>query len=306
MFSVVVLTFNRPQRIVKQVEYLARLVSADCEVIIVDNCSDTPVTDLVPKNLDITIVRNEKNLGAVGRRMGMDLACGDFVVTLDDDVYGLTVQHLKEIEKVLREPLVGAVNFRIEDELTGKVVDWCHPYDRERFCDASFETSDISEGAVAFRREALGGLNFYPDYFFISHEGIDLAFRLITAGWRVLYCPDIKVVHGYEQAAREDWRRYYFDTRNQLWFVLRNVWFWEGAKRLLIGWGAMFVYAARDGYLRYWFKGVVDSILGARRAMTDRIALTVAAKQRVKWIERNKPGFWDMVKVRLRTRQVRI
>lgn len=76
MFSVVVLTFNRPQRIVKQVEYLARLVSADCEVIIVDNCSDTPVTDLVPKNLDITIVRNEKNLGAVGRRMGMDWPVG--------------------------------------------------------------------------------------------------------------------------------------------------------------------------------------------------------------------------------------
>jgi GT2 family glycosyltransferase len=276
------------------------------ETIIVDNCSEIPVKTILP-NSPFIIVRNEKNLGAVGRNKGIEIARGSIIVTLDDDVYGLSDQHLAYLQEMLRQqPDLAAINFRIEEEGTGRLTDWCHPCDPVMGAEREMETNDISEGAVAFRRAALEQVGLYPESFFISHEGPDLAFRLINAGWRIIYSPRVKVIHGYEQTARVSWRRYYYDTRNQLWFVLRNLSFWYGLKRLMTGWGAMMVYSVRDGYSRYWFRAVWHALLGARREWQQRTPPVPGIERRWKEIERDKPGFWVMVRKRLFNREVRI
>jgi GT2 family glycosyltransferase len=304
-FTLVILTYNRPERVQMHLEYLAHLSRTDLEVIFVDNCSEVRVSSLVP-NGRYTVVRNETNLGAVGRNRGIEAACGDIVITLDDDVYGITDQHLDSLREVMKQPNIAAVNFHIREEDTGRIANWCHPYDGEKFCYQSFETNGISEGAVAFRRTALAQVGLYPDYFFISHEGPDLACRLINAGWRLIYSPDVVVTHAYEQRGRAGWRRYYYDTRNLLWLVLRNFSLWSGLKQLFIGWGSMLVYSIRDGYLRFWFKAVWDSFLGIPRALRDRVPLTAAAKKQWLQIEKHRLSFWKMAKKRLISRDVRI
>ncbi len=305
-FSLIILTFNRPDRVVQQLECLENISRTDLEIIIVDNCSEQPVTELVPENKDINIVRNERNLGAVGRNKGLEVAKGEFIITLDDDVYGLSNDAFDVISHLFERTDLAAINFRIEEEGTGNITDWCHPCDSETWVDKELMTNDISEGAVVFRKSALELVGLYPDSFFISHEGPDLAFRLINNGWQVIYTPLITVVHGYEQIARKSWRRYYYDTRNQLWFVLRNLTFSYGAKRLLIGWGSIFIYSLRDGYFRYWVKAICDSLLGAPLAIKQRVSPTPDAIKCWAIIERNKPGFWVMVRRRLFKKEVRI
>lgn len=304
--SIVILTYNRRDRVSQQMKLLSNLTYEPIEIIVVDNCSDEPINDLISEDRRAILIRNSENLGATGRNRGIEVATGDIIVTLDDDVYGLVDNHLCVLCHLMESPDVAAVNFKIQEEGTGRIINWCHPYIVENFAGNGFETNEISEGAVAFKRSALMQVGLYPEYFFISHEGPDMALRLINAGWRVIYCPDIVVTHAYDQRARASWRRYYFDTRNQLWLIIRNLSFWYGFKRLAIGWCSMLVYSIRDGYLRYWLKAVWDALLGAPRAWRDRIPPTSQARKRWLQIEQQKPGFWKMVKKRLFSREVRI
>ncbi len=307
-FSIVILTFNRRDRIKHQLELTRNLSlgGTKLEIIIVDNASETRIDDLISDDPRIKLVRNEKNLGAVGRNKGMQIARGKIIITLDDDVYGISDENLYHLKELFQDSGIAAVNFKVIEEGTGRIANWSHPYDEVFFHDRRLETTSISEGAVAFRRSALQAVGFYPEYFFISHEGPDLALRFINNSWRVIYTPEIKVKHGYEKIGRPGWRRYYYDTRNYLWLVLRNYPVKLGIKTLFIGWGSTFVYSIRDGFLKYWFKAVFDAFGGAGQAIVDRAPLSHEAVKKIQFIEKNKPDFFKMVKKRLFGKEVRI
>ncbi len=298
LFTLVILTYNRPERVQIHLEYLDKIAIENLEVIFVDNCSETHVSELM-SGYPYIVIRNEENLGAVGRNKGIEAAQGEIIITLDDDVYGITNKDLEHIQDIMQQSDIAAVNFCIREEGTERIANWCHPFDEDFFVCQNFETNSISEGAVALRRSALAQVGLYPEYFFISHEGPDLAMRLINAGWRLVYSPEIVVTHAYEQRGRKSWRRYYYDTRNQLWFVSRNCSFFYGLKLLFISWGSMFIYSIRDGYLRYWFKAVWDALRGVRRALQDRTPPTSAARKKWHQLERQKPSFWKMARKRL-------
>jgi GT2 family glycosyltransferase len=305
--SIVIITYNRRDRINFHLKKFSEINYKPLEIIFVDNCSDQPIDDLISTESRAILVRNKRNFGAVGRNFGMKIASGDIIITLDDDVYGINDSHLNFLKDLmLKKKKIAAVNFCIQEEGTGQIIDWCHPYDQDLFANKELETNDISEGAVAFRRTALQRVGLYPEYFFISHEGPDLAMRLINAGMQVIYSPAITVIHACDMQARSNWRRYYFDTRNQLWLVLRNFTIIYGLKRLIIGWCGMLVYSIRDGYFRYWLYGVHDALKGIPIALHDRSPLKDSALKRLRIIEKRKPGFLIMLKKRLSNRKVQI
>ncbi len=51
------------------------------------------------------------------------------------------------------------------------------------------------EGVCPIRRSAFEEVGGWPGHFWYGHEGIDLAFRLLDAGWRLRYRPDVVVNH---------------------------------------------------------------------------------------------------------------
>ena len=304
-FSFVILSYNRPDRIQYHFDYIKKIQSCKIEIIFVDNASDIHVDSIVDVD-KYRVVRNSENLGAVGRNSGMKIAQGDYIITLDDDVYGISDKDLINIDKIMCEsPKIGAINFKIVEEGSGKTTDWCHPCLAEEYVDKYFETYDISEGAVVFRKKALQEVGYYPDSFFISHEGPDLAFRLINYGWDVIYSPDVVVIHGYDQSSRESWRRYYYDTRNQLWFVLRNMNIAYGLRQMIVGWGSTLIYSLRDGYFKFWIKAVLDSLIGAPREWKSRVPPNKNAIQKWKFIEKNKKPFLVMLQKRLFKSEIR-
>ena len=246
--SIIVLTYNRKDRIQRQVKELLSLSYGRLEIVVVDNCSDFLVSEILPEDKRLFCVRNEENLGAVGRNEGIKAASGKILVTLDDDVYGLTDADIGHILDCFSDKAIGAVNFKVLEEGTGRLINWCHPRDSDIYSECQFVTYEISEGAVAFRSRALSDVGLYPYEFFISHEGLDLSLRLINAGWKVIYSPKIEVIHGYELLSRSNWRRYYYDTRNLLWVAVRNMPFVYGVKKVSVGLTAMLIYSIRDGF----------------------------------------------------------
>lgn len=306
MVSLVVLTYNRPHYLERLLEQLSTIKYQPFEVIVVDNHSDISVNTIVDQFKFTSLIRTESNLGIGGRNCGLKVAKGNIIITLDDDVIGVTDTDIEKLLKIFENPSIGAVCFKVVDEETLEVVNWCHHYKVEEYVNQQFLTNEITEGAVAFRRVAIEVSGYYPERFFISHEGPDMVFRLMNNGYDVIYTPDITVKHAHAIQGRQDWRRYYYDTRNLIWLVLRNYTFIEGVKFLFIGLGSMFVYALRDGLLKYWFKGVWDAIKAGADIWKERIPMSPRTIKINRHINSFRPSFWYMVRKRLFSKKIRI
>ena len=194
----------------------------------------------------------------------------------------------------------------VTDYFTGKVCNWCHPNKLEESSDYSFETTEITEGAVAFRKEMLRKTGLYTEELFISHEGADLAARILNKGHEIHYTPLICVSHKYAREARDNWRRYYYDTRNDFWLVIRNYRLVFAINHLLRRLPTTFVYSARDGYVYYWVKAVKDALLDLPEMLRQRHPVSLEAHRKMRYLNRTRPGLLYYFRKRFFCKQVRI
>ncbi len=304
--SIIILTYNRPWLIESQLASLSQIKYPQLEVIVVDNNSDLPLTDIIDKYPFSRLLHMYDNIGIAGRNRGIEESNGNIVITLDDDVSGINDDDIYCLKDIFRNPVIGAVCFRVIDEKTGETVNWCHHRKQEDYCNKDFITDEITEGAVAFRKSTLMQSGLYPEDFFISHEGPDLAFRIMNCGFKVIYNPKITVRHSHDNSGRQDWRRYYYDTRNLIWLVFRNYPVMRGIKLLTIGLGSMLIYSLRDGYSRFWIKGVMDGIKGSRDMLNRRTPFSEHTYLLIKEIDYYRPSLFYMIKKRLFKNKVRI
>ncbi len=107
------------------------------------------------------------------------------------------------------------------------------------------------------RRTAFEAVGGWPGQFFFGHEGIDIAFRLLDAGWEIRYVPSIAVCHPATQAARHEiFLR--TNSRNRVWFARRNL------PAVLVpiyclAWVVISVVRFHDlAALRVWFAGFFE------------------------------------------------
>jgi len=296
-FSIVILTYNRPGPLNNLLSHLAKL-DKSVEVIVVDNNSDTPLENIEHIYPFVKLIKLEKNIGIAGRNIGIREASGSIIITLDDDIIGITNYEIDYLNKILIKGDIGAICFKVVDEYSNNIRDWCHHRKKEEYQNQTFITTEITEGAVAFRKEIVLKAGLYPEEFFISHEGPDLAFRIMNLGYKVIYDPNITVSHSRSSLGRPSWRRYYYDTRNLIWLVIRNYPFFPGLRRLSIGIIAIAIYALRDGFFYYWIKGFYDGIKGSPTAVKNRIILTDQARIWLNDIEKYRPGIFYMIRLR--------
>jgi len=308
LFSIVVLTYNRKDTLSELLDQLVSIDDVSFEIIVVNNGSNDNTEYMVRDHFpQLNLVSLRQNEGAVARNYGMDIAKGKYIITLDDDILGLDGSDLLNLGTLFESNTsIGAICFKVVDFYSGNICNWCHPYRLETFHDQSFETTEITEGAVAFRKEVLQATGLYTKEFFISHEGSDLAARIIDSGYEVHYTPEITVSHKYAPEARDSWRRYYYDTRNSVWLAVRNYPFFPAAsftiKRILV----MFLYSIRDGYVRYWIKAIKDTITELPLMLEQRKPITMETFKKMRSLDRKRPGFLYFLRRRLFSRQVRI
>ena len=80
----------------------------------------------------------------------------------------------------------------------------------------------VWEGAVALPRRVFDAVGGWPDEFRYVHEGVDLAWRVLDAGYRVHYAGDLAVHHPLPApvAVRHGYSLYY-GARNRVWLARR-------------------------------------------------------------------------------------
>lgn len=302
--SICILTFNRYSLLRGLLTELKRLEYIPLEIIVIDNHSEDMTQMMMNQEFPTTTyIRTEQNIGAAGRNIGMKNSNGGIIITLDDDITGLTDNAIHTLVRQFAEdPKLGAVNFRIVNQ-DGRTCNWVHHCKEEEFFDKNFLTYEITEGAVAFRKETLHLSGHYPDRFFLSHEGPDLAFRILDRGFKVVYTGNIIVRHSFAQESREPWRNYYYDTRNQFWLAARHFPLSYAVTYLARGLLSMLVYSLRDGYFVYWLKAIADGLTGLRRALKERNVLSEATMTTVREIDSRRPSLGYFIKNRLITKK---
>ncbi len=210
-FSIVILTFARDTLLQEVLSSLQAMLGSrdDYEVILVDNNPERAGREAwLGGFAHGRYVRSGGNKGVIARNDGFDAAQGDYVVLLDDDVFVETPDFLDRFAaRFAEEERLGAVTIRkhVRGDTrrrvdliphTRKSVDLTRPFLTFRFVG----------GCVAFRKAALrevGG--FLPDFFY-GLEEIELSYRLIDGGWRILYDPGVSAEELEHPAGRRPTR----------------------------------------------------------------------------------------------------
>jgi GT2 family glycosyltransferase len=259
----------------------------------VDNASTDGSAEMVREEFpDVHLVRLPRNVAAAARNAGVAAAKGDVVVTVDNDVLFTTPDDVaRALEVFTAHPRVAVVNFMIagpDGRLSRR--DWCHPRDPDAWGECEFATDYVLEGASTCRREAFLAAGGYWPPLFIGHEGWDLAFRLLDAGWELRYMPAVRVRHLVDQSVRPSSRIYYTFTRNAVWVALRNLPAAAAAASIARDLALMGFASARAGELGAFRRALVDAARGARAALATRRPLSRETQARLRELRRLKPG----------------
>ena len=234
------------------------------------------------------------------RNRGLAAARGGILVTLDDDMVDFGDDDLARLRAAFAaQPRLGALCFKVTWPGASRVRDWVH-HRPVADADLEFPTYEITEGAVAWRREALQEAGPYREDFFISHEGLDLAYRLLDRGWEIRYDGGVVVGHAHTDDGRPGWRRYYYDTRNLIWIAVLHQPAAYAAGYLFRGLGAMLAYSLRDGQLTVWLRAVRDGLLRAPALGRERRVWSQATRDFVAAADAHRSGFWTLTRRRLR------
>ncbi|MFK5688826.1 glycosyltransferase family 2 protein [Ornithinimicrobium sp. LYQ92] len=220
-FAVVVLTQGRrPSELTRGLESLQRQQGVDLDVVVVGNA-------WVPVGLpdDVKTLALPTNVGIpAGRNAGVPHVDGEFLFFLDDDAWLIDDDVLARAATYLREhPEVGLIQPLVEDPTSldptpGRWIPRLGAGHRH----AESDVFSVVEMTVAMRRDAFAATGGWPGIFFYAHEGIELAWRVWAAGFRVRYVPSLRTGHPVVDPRRHP--DYYFkNARNRVWLARRNL-----------------------------------------------------------------------------------
>jgi GT2 family glycosyltransferase len=219
-FGCIVLTEGRrPEDLQRALDSLRSQRDVDVDVAVVGN-------GWTPHGLpgEVHAVALPENRGVPGgRNAGVEHVQGDFLLFLDDDARLRDEDALARIGKLFADDeTLGAVSPRVEDpdgrQAPRHWVPRLRVGDRTRPSDVTV----VSEGASVVRRRAFEEAGGWPSHFFFFHEGIDLAWRILDAGYRIWYAGDIVALHPAPLARKRGQYRY-LSARNRVWVARRNL-----------------------------------------------------------------------------------
>jgi GT2 family glycosyltransferase len=210
---------KRPEELAEALESLTAQRGVPLDLVVVGNGWE-------PAGLPegARVVALPENLGIpAGRNAGVARVRGDLLFFLDDDAALAAPDALERVaERFAADPALGLLQLRVSARDGGVPPrDWVPRLrvgDRAR----SSDVTAVWEGAVAIRRSVFDQVGGWPAEFRFAHEGVDLAWRVMDAGFRVHYAGDIVALHAAYAPAPHAHSAYY-GARNRVWIARRHL-----------------------------------------------------------------------------------
>jgi GT2 family glycosyltransferase len=218
---IVLTTGTRPHELELALESLLAQRGADLDIVVVGNGWEPQGLPDGVRGVGLEV----DNGTAAGRNAGVPHTDGELLFFLDDDASLAEPDALAQVAaRFEAEPSLGLLQLRVDVRGAGRPPrDWV-PRLRASGRHKSGEVTAVWEGAVAMRRHVFEEVGGWAAPFRIVHEGIDLAWRTMDAGYRVEYAGDIAVRHPLPSAAPA--RHSYsleLGVRNRVWLARRHL-----------------------------------------------------------------------------------
>ncbi len=289
--SFVIVTHARSKWVPGALESIRRQTLEDREIVVVVNGPDPETEQLLcalGPEVRTTVLDDNYGVGA-GRNAGIALALGEFLFFLDDDAElrdpGAAERVLKHFEC---DPDVGVVGFLVLNDPKGAVERRCIPFRDKRLPPGVTEACYFAGGACAARRGIFTRIGLYDESLFYSGEELDLSYRLLEAGIRILFDPSVAVVHHAAGGHGEPAAPYYY-ARNRPWVALRHLPLLCSMTHCVAWWGWSLATGLREGAMVSALRGIRDCVTGMSAMWRQRQPISRAT---CRLLARNNGRLW--------------
>lgn len=235
------------------------------EIIVIDNNSQDGSVGMLKKNYELRItnyelkiIENKENQGfAKAVNQGFKIVQGEYIVLLNPDTRikkGDLKECLSHLEENSKIGILGCQLINTDGSIQASFGNFpsliteffqafflfkFFPFGR--FIPFSFLSKHLFKkphlvdwvggGFMLFRKKVLDKIGGLDENFFMYFEDIDFCQRAKRAGWKIIYWPEIKILHHHMQSAKKDitqawWQEtesliYYFKKYKKNLFVLK-------------------------------------------------------------------------------------
>jgi GT2 family glycosyltransferase len=164
-----------------------------------------------------------ENIGIpAGRNAGVPHVAGDLLFFLDDDARPAGADYLaRAVAMFDADPKLGLIHPRVDATHGVAPTRWI-PRLRTGNPRRSSPAFVLWEGGSVMRRDVFERVAGWPELYRYAHEGIEFAWRIWDAGYKVWYAGDLACVHPPIDPARHD-TYLRFNARHRVWTARRNL-----------------------------------------------------------------------------------
>jgi GT2 family glycosyltransferase len=217
--SVVILTYNRIDELIRTLEHMLALPESPA-IVVVDNASIDSTSTIVSQRFpSVKLLSLDRNIGAAARNLGVREVRTPYVAFADDDSWWAPGSLSTAVRLMEQYPRIAALCGRIllgteerEDPICREMA--TSPLPSKNLPGPAL--LGFVACAVVFRREAYLNAGGYEEKFFVGGEEELLTLDLVSAGWHVVYIPEL-TVHHYPSPQRDNAGRQKIIIRNALW-----------------------------------------------------------------------------------------
>lgn len=283
--SLILVSMNRKELLERCLRSVQRQTFPDMEIIVVDNASCDGTEDMV-RNLfpDIRYYYLSTNLGPPGgRNYGMRMSAAEICVFIDDDALFTDDDSLNRLFTYFSSDRgLGCIALRIVQPIDGCEEYKSIPRADKKIINEDYECSYFCGAGFAIRRELfLKSGEFWEPLFFTGEE-LDLSYRLVHKGYKILRSSAISVIHYETPQGRVKGNWIYYGVRSRCWVAVRNLPWINVLSHTFLWWGYFFILAVRNRHLIYFMQGIKDALIGFPKALCSRVCISPKAIKKLK------------------------
>lgn len=199
--SVVIPVYNEEKRILDTLQALYEGSEMPREVIVVDGCSTDRTVNIIKENFpDIIVLNNPGRTAAAGRNIGIKKAKGDIIAFTDGDCI-VNNNWIKNIRRHFEEQDIDGLGGRVlnaqpenhYEEYWGNLA-WniimSFPEESYEVIEQKLNDAFVTANC-AYTKKLLYRIKGFNRFFANNAEDVDLCWRAIRKGAKLLYVPDV-------------------------------------------------------------------------------------------------------------------